>query len=163
VRSNIPAGQKEAILKKVLNRGTKSISQIAREEGVDRKTISSWAQEHAKPNGMNTLKGTDAKNELVNIQKKLVYVKEYFSLPEDKRGEYLRTQGLKLSQIENWIQNPRSFLGTEAIPKKEAQELKQRLKEKEKECLHNEKALAKAAALLILKKKMNFLIEDEAE
>jgi transposase len=120
-------------------------------------------QEHARSNDMNTLKGTDDKNELVNIQKKLVYVKEYFSLSEEKRGEYLRSKGLKSNQIENWIQNPRSFLGTEAIPKKEAQELKGRLKEKEKECLHNEKALAKAAALLILKRKMNFLIKDKAE
>lgn len=80
-------------------------------------------------------------------------VLDYLKLNSEKQGAFLRTQGLHAAQIDIWKQEMLSVLdsASKQRSKKDKQDIL--IKELEKELLKKDKALAEAAALLMLKKK----------
>lgn len=95
-------------------------------------------------------------------EEKLEAVLEYEKLDEQKRGVYLREKGLHSVHIERWKQQVLEGLKSSKSGKKDPRDIK--IKELEKELGRKEKALAEAAALLVLKKKAQDIWGDgEAE
>ena len=95
-------------------------------------------------------------------EEKLVAVLEYEKLKEQERGTYLREKGLHSVHIERWKQQILEGLKSSKSGKKDPRDTK--IKELEKELGRKEKALAEAAALLVLKKKAQDIWGDgEAE
>lgn len=91
-------------------------------------------------------------------ENKLAVVIETASLNEQELSEYCRRKGLYVEQIARWKEA--AIAGSETadapLSKTERQELKaerNKSRELEKELRRKEKALAEAAALLVLKKK----------
>jgi len=78
-------------------------------------------------------------------------VLEYEKLDEQVRGRHLREKGLHSVHIERWKQLVLKGLKSSKSGKKDPLDTK--IKELEKELERKEKALAEAAALLVLKKK----------
>ena len=78
---------------------------------------------------------------------------EASGLVEDERGRFLRERGIHSEHLVIWDQELREIMANKPDPKdQELRELKKKNKELEKELQRKEKALAEAAALLILKK-----------
>ena len=88
-------------------------------------------------------------------------VLEASRLSEAELGEFLRRQGLHREQLAEWQRSLESALSDRGArrPSKEAKQIK----DLERDLARKEKALAEAAALLVLKKKMDLLWAGEAD
>ena len=94
-------------------------------------------------------------------EEKLAAVLEYEKLEEEKRGGYLREKGLHSIHIERWKEEIVEGLKFSKSKKKDSRD--RRIRELEKELGRKEKALADAAALLVLKKKADNIWGDGEE
>jgi hypothetical protein len=82
----------------------------------------------------------------------------YDSLALDERGEFLRSNGLSSTHIDKWRQMLYSAL---EVRDQEKLRLEKRINELERDLERKNKALAEAAALLILQKKTRHLLFPE--
>jgi hypothetical protein len=80
-------------------------------------------------------------------------VVEAGELPEAELGEFLRRRGLHREQLEEWRASIEEALAKPRASRPTSES--KRIKELERELARKEKALAEAAALLVLKKKMD--------
>ena len=84
---------------------------------------------------------------------KLRVVVEAAGLGDEKLGEFLRREGLHLAQVKEWQAVAEGSFVEVARGKASPSAESKRIKELEREVLRKDKALAEAAALLILQKK----------
>src|SRR5262249_48623407 len=84
-------------------------------------------------------------------EQKLRVVLESLKLSEEELGAFLRREGLHEADLREWRESALEAL--EPASKKRTKETK-RVRELEKELRRKEKALAEAAALLVLQKKV---------
>ena len=156
--------RKEAVLKKMLPPDQRSIPDLAKEEGIAEPTLYAWRSKarnegRLMPDSKNTPKGWSSRD-------KFAAVMETASMSRAEIAEYCRSIGIHTSQIDTWREacmkandweqesNAQLKLATKAADK--------RTKRLERELLRKEKALAEAAALLVLRGKLNALYgEDE--
>ncbi|MCK5191798.1 MAG: transposase [Methylococcales bacterium] len=153
---------KEAILKK-LSQSDLSVSQFARQEGINLSTLYSW-QKQFKTTGFSVSKVIPS--DKLSAEEKFAIVLETATLSEVEVSEYCRTKGLYPEQIKAWKQACIAANSTDVIQQKkttpESKADKKRIKQLEKELNRKEKALAETAALLVLRKKFNaYCGEDE--
>ena len=146
---------RESILRRIMPPNSEPIARIAKEEGISEQTLRNW-QKRARRDGY-AAPGTDAQSEKWSTQDKFVIVVETASMNESELAEYARKKGLYVEQIKAWRDACMNANGGIA---KEAARLSRALKDSQKERrklereLHRkEKALAEAAALLVLRKK----------
>jgi hypothetical protein len=93
-------------------------------------------------------------------KEKLDAVTEASGLSEEALGAFLRTKGLHEAQLEQWRKKAEEALSGQGDTKaRRSNSL--RIRELERELRRKDKALAETAALLILKKKLAALWEDE--
>ena len=156
---------KEAMLRRMLPPNNESITKIAREEGVSEQTLRNWRNK-ARKDGY-AAPGNDAVPDDWSTQDKFLVVVETASLNETELAEYARKKGLYVEQIYAWKDACMNANG--GIAKESARlnrELKQSQKERkklEKELKRKDKALAEAAALLVLSKKANAILGDQED
>ena len=155
---------KEAILRRILPPNSESIAKVAREEGLPEQTIRNWRNE-ARENG--TPAPARDNSEKWSTQDKFLIVVETASMNESELASYARTKGLYVEQIRQWRDACMNANGGVA---KEAARLNRELKEEqkarrklEKEMQRKDKALAEAAALLVLSKKANAIWGDPGD
>ncbi len=98
-------------------------------------------------------------------EEKLAVVLEASGLTEADLGEFLRQKGLHEAVLAEWRTTALAALGGAAgkAERKAAAQATQRLRKLESELRRKDKALAEAAALLVLKKKAQALWGDEDE
>jgi transposase len=144
---------KGTMIKKLVTRPGLSANALAQETGIAQQTLSRWLRESAiidkKQGGpMEAKRPKDW-----TAMEKFNAVLDYVKLNPAEQGAFLRTRGLHSVQIDMWKQEMLSIL--ESSPKRKAKKDNRdiRIKELEKELNKKDKALAEAAALLILKKK----------
>ena len=153
---------KEALLRRMLPPNNESITKIAKEEGLSEQTLRNW-RDKARKDGY-AAPGKDAVPDEWSTQDKFLIVVETASLNETELAEYARKKGLYVEQIKAWKDACMNANG--GIAKEAARlncELKDSQKERkklEKELQRKEKALAEAAALLVLSKKANAIWGD---
>ena len=146
---------KDSILRRMLPPNNESISTIAKEEGLSEQTLRNW-RDKARKEGY-AAPGTDSQPDNWSTQDKFLVVVETASMNEADLAEYARKKGLFVEQIRAWrdaCMNANGGIAKEAA--RLNQELKDSQKERkklEKELQRKEKALAEAAALLVLAKK----------
>lgn len=141
---------RESMVRKLSGPGARSALALATETGVDRKTLSRWKREYGRVEGrMGVSVGKRVQD--WTAEEKLQAVVEYGGLGEEARGKYLRGKGLYGADIERWRSEMLAAVGKQQKRGKDAQG--QRIRELEAELRRKEKALAEAAALLVLKKK----------
>ena len=153
---------KEALLRRMLPPNNESISKIAREEGLSEQTLRNW-RDKARKDGYAT-PGIDALPDDWSTQDKFLVVVETAGLNETELAEYARKKGLYVEQIQVWkdaCMNANGGIAKEAA--RLNRELKESVKERkklERELQRKDKALAEAAALLVLSKKANAIWGD---
>jgi transposase-like protein len=147
--------RKEAVLKKMLPPHNKSVPEISKEEGIPEPTLYLWrktarAQGRLLPNGATTPEGWTSAD-------KFAAVVETTAMNEEEKATYCRQRGLYPEQIAAWraaCENANDWDEAQSKKLKESmKESKKRTQELERELHRKEKALAEAAALLVLKKK----------
>ena len=153
---------KDSILRRILPPNNESITKIAKEEGLSEQTLRNW-RDKARKEGY-AAPGTEAQPDDWSTQDKFLVVVETASLNEADLAEYARKKGLYVEQIKAWrdaCMNANGGIAKEAA--RLNQELKDSQKERkklEKELQRKDKALAEAAALLVLTKKANAIWGD---
>ena len=127
------------------------ISACALEEkvGVSHASLSRWLRESRMMTPMAKYKN---KKKWTTAEKLRVIV-ESTQLNDEELGEFLRREGLHQVELDQWRQAAEAAVSNSSKRKKVSSEVK-RIKELEPELRRKEKALAEAAALLILKKKV---------
>jgi transposase len=139
----------------------RSAVSLAKETGVARWTLSRWLQE-ARTIDLVTDDDRDSKPESQAAQErsaeeKLRLVLEAGRLTGEELGAFLRREGLHEAELDQW----RDAMISSLRPSKQSLRESRRIRELEKELRRKDKALAEAAALLVLQKKVQALWGDE--
>ncbi|MBH1204999.1 transposase [Enterococcus faecium] len=156
---------KATAIKKMMPPENRGIRQLSQTLGIPEATLCSWRKK-ARVQG-NTTPGTKKNVEKWSSEDKFLIVMESFSMNQVELAEYCRKKGLFKEQIEAWKKTCLSANEQEENRTRElATELKEEKKQArqlEKELRHKEKALAEAAALLLLRKKAHAIWGDQEE
>mgnify|MGYP003545288815 len=88
---------KDSILRKILPPNNKSITKVAKEEGISEQTIRNW-QKQARAEGV-AAPGNDLSSEKWSTQDKFLIVVETAGMNETDLAEYARKKGLYVDQI----------------------------------------------------------------
>ena len=154
--------RKESVLRKMMPPHNRSISHLAKEEGISEQTLYNWRNEARRkgillPDGENSQAGWTARD-------KFAEVLESESLNEEETAEYCRRKGIFPEQLVVWREACEAANDWDKQAglklKSEQKTNRKRIKDLEKELQRKEKALAEAAALLVLQKKVQAIWED---
>lgn len=149
------AERKESVIQKMMPPYNTPIAELAAETGISHVTLYTWRRQ-ARVEGIAV--PADGKNpEKWSSEDKFAIVLEAASLNEAELAEYCRRKGLYVEQIEAWRKaclqaNANSVAKAKAQREQTKQDRKQ-IKKLEQELRRKDKALAEAAALLVLQKK----------
>ncbi len=158
--------------------GPKAVSanQLAHEVGIHQSTLSRWLRD-AQPSDMGTPKGTEqkppprtatkeatARKLSADDKMRIVFAAE--ALAAEDLGAFLRREGVHDADLDAWRAAVKTAAvaalngtSSKAAPARSSAERK-RLHELERELRRKDKALAEAAALLVLEKKLQALWGD---
>jgi transposase len=153
---------KRSAVQKFLARGNRTTRQIIKDLGISYSTIYLWRDQFANLEGMK--KSSRPAERPANEKLKLLL--EYEALEVEKRGEYLRRNGLYEANLIEW----RAQLDAAFSPDKKTftrnpeLALEQKIiKDLEQELRRKDKALAEVTALLVLKKKAGLIWGSDEE
>ena len=157
---------KEQALLKVYSRGERTIQSVADELNVKQATLKIWMKRKMKQVRQDDLDMAKEKRPHEwRVEEQLRALQETYGLSEEEKHAWCREHGLFPHDLINW-QTAFCKVQTAALPrssdKQELRTLKEQNGQLKRELNRKEKALAEAAALLILQKKFNALWEDEA-
>jgi len=157
--------RKDAVLKKMLPPQNMTISQVSEQEGISTQTLYNWRYT-AKQQGM-PVPGKTSTTDDWSSEAKLAVIIETATLSESALSQYCREKGLYPQQVARWKQEClQGFEHSKAAShsaSKQAKADKTAIKQLKKDLHRKEKALAEAAALLVLRKKLNAFWEDDEE
>ena len=154
--------RKASVLSKMWPPNNRSIADLAKEEGISDATLYNWRQQARNegklmPDSDNTPEGWSSRD-------KFAAVLETAAMSEAEMGEYCRQRGLYPEQLTHWRAACEQANDWDRASQKQLKETtrtdRKKLKQLEKELARKEKALAEAAALLVLRKKLNAMFED---
>ena len=157
----IPLARREAILSKMLSPHPPTISTLSKQEGISEATLYNWRQKLRRTG--RAVPEPDRTSEHWSSQTKFAVVVETAPLNEAELADYCRTKGLYPDQVKAWrdvaIASQDTHRKTTANQDQRAQCYRKQIKQLEREITRKNSALAEAAALLILQKKMRALWE----
>lgn len=141
---------KEAIIKKALNRGAKTLKEIALANNIGVSTLSRWLRVTKSSNQTNALTvGT-----LLDSKERYTHLKATFGQDDVIIGAYCRKHGLYPHQLAQWeIEFMTSTPAIKSSTKVEIKSLQTEITGLKKIIMRKDKVLAETMALLILKKK----------
>lgn len=153
---------RKGVLKKVLPPENQRISKVSKETGISDQTIRNWIKE--SKSGKVTEDTEEKSIRSLTSQEKYHLLKESFKVKKEDLGRFLRERGLHSEHLTLWDQEIREMVHKKSNKKdKELKALKKKVKALEKELNRKDKALAETTALLVLKKKLELLLEDPEE
>jgi transposase len=156
------------LVQKMLLPNARPVSALAREAGLPEGTLYRWKKEtilggvSADRPDDKTASPTKPPQQWSG-EEKLAVVLEAAAVPEAELGAFLRRKGLHAAQLAEW--RKQMLAGLEGRSTKEDRKAAsveaRRVRDLEREVRRKDKALAEAAALLILKKKAQAIWGDE--
>lgn len=155
-------GFKKQVVEKVLGPPRRSSSSVAAEVGVSKSAAARWVKEISESSASQNSTVPPRVNSLSPSDKLEILVKTA-PLSEEELGGYLRSRGLYAAQVTQFREEALQGLSGHERPgivRSELSAERKKSKELEKELRRKEKALAEAAALLMLQKKMQELWGD---
>ena len=143
------------MLAKMMPPNNMPLGRLAREEGISVATLAKWRAQAREKGQFRP--DANAGPEGWSSEDKLAAVTETASLNEAELGAYCRRRGVFAEQLAFWRAafaraNDWERAATSRIAR-ETKDARQRIQQLERELTRKEKALAKAAALMILRKK----------
>jgi transposase-like protein len=157
------AAFKANMVRKMLVPGGMSATALAGRAGVPQPTLSRWLRD-ATERGMSGSKPTPPRPARRpsdwKPEEKLRVLSEADGLSGEELGELLRREGLHEADLAEWRRAALGALGGSAKAASGSAEAR-RVRELERQLLRKDRALAEAAALLVLQKKVQALWGDE--
>ncbi len=158
--------RKKSVLNKLLPPHNKTYTEISKEENIPVSTIHTWVRKHQDKGIMVTNK--EGKTGLWSTaESRFAVIVETATMTELELGEYCRKQGLYPETIKEWkaqfITRHADTKPVEPQDKTQSKEDKKKIAQLEKELRRKEKALAEAAALLVLGKKLQAFYAEGSE
>jgi transposase-like protein len=145
---------REQALKKVYARGDRSVKSVADELQMSHKTLGNWISAN-KRSSVVALKDKP-------LSDRLQLLMGSHGLSDEALNGYCRENGIFRHQLERWqVEFERG--GTSPVSASAVRELKESNRQLHRELARKEKALAEAAALLVLQKKYQSLWEEKDE
>jgi len=152
---------KEQALLKVYTRGDRTIRSIADELNINVFTLKNWMKQTAADKKNPSARREKTPQEW-QADERLAALQESYGLTGEALNAWCRERGVFTHQLEQWKQ---AFCaaGNLRESREEVHALKTKNQRLERELNRKEKALAEAAALLVLQKKFQALLGGEAE
>lgn len=151
---------KRAVLRRMMPPESRSVADLSRETGITETTLYNW-RKAARETGSVMPGGGKRKAQDWDSAAKFAVVLETASLSETELASYCRSKGLYVEQVWMWraaCEQANACHDVEVAASAQRQKAdKRRIKELERELHRKEKALAEAAALLVLAKKYRAL------
>lgn len=142
---------KQKMIERLTGKDAVSARQASQETGISQETLSRWLRD---ARSLPLMAPRKRRTKPWSIEEKARVLTETASLTGGELANYLEQQGLLLAELEQWKlaldEEGRASIATT-----------KRIRKLERELARKEKALAEAAALLVLKKKVEDLWEDE--
>lgn len=156
--------RKAAILKQLLPPHNRTVAEVARREGISDVTLYTWRKQ------MRASEVVVPDSQLPparwSAEAKVAVVAETLTLSEVELSEYCRKKGLLPDEVKAWregcLSSQRPVAKRTSAEMEEARRDKKRIRLLEKELQRKERALAEAAALLVLRKKLDALWEEKS-
>jgi transposase-like protein len=158
VKKNHSPEFKESVVQKISMPGGPSIMEMSEKMGIHHSTIRRWISIYANTNPMK-------KSKEWTPEAKLKAIAETLNMTDDQLGEYLRTNGLYSSDLDQWRQDFYSSQKSSGRPKLDPEIVELRTKEKElsKDLKRKDRALAEMSARIVLLKKSRLIWGDAEE
>lgn len=153
---------KDSALQKVFNRGDQTIAEVAKQLNINIYTLKSWMRDNQS---LKTVSQLPPSSHDWSAEQRLLALQESHGLSGEALHAWCREHGLFTHQLTQWRQDfcqPASAPPLSKTDRQTIKQLKQEKQQLERELRRKEKALAEAAALLVLQKKYQALFEDEA-
>jgi transposase-like protein len=146
-----PEELKAKIIARLLPPNNEYIPDVAKETGIPKDTLYAWRIKHRR--GNHIVESGQAGT--MTSAQKFDIVLETASMNEAELSEYCRRNGLYREQISAWRETCRSANTrvNSRVEREKGRQLSKEIKQLKAELRRKEKALAEAAALLVLKKK----------
>lgn len=156
---------KDAVLVRMMPPNNESVKSISQDTGVSEQSLYKWRKK-ARIDG-NATPGNGQPSELWSSEDKFLIVLETYAMNETDLAEYCRKKGLYKEQIDAWRSvclnaNTGELNQTKRLSQ-ELKDEKRRMSVIEKDLRIKEKALAEAAALLLLRKKARAIWGDHED
>lgn len=153
---------KANMVKKMLVPGGPSATTLSATTGISQPTLSKWLRDARERDVSEPkrLAGNPRRPSDWKPAEKLRILAETDGLKGEALGAILRREGLHESDLAEWRQAALAALGGGAKPTASSPESR-RVRELEKQLRRKDKALAEAAALLVLQKKVQSIWGDE--
>jgi len=142
---------RQKMIERLTGREAVSASQLAKETGVRQQNLSRWLQE---ARSLPLVGSKDVTEQALTLERKARVLVEAANLRGEQLHAYLEREGVKLADFERW----RLALQEDG---RESTATSKRIRQLERELARKEKALAEAAALLVLKKTIAKAYPDE--
>lgn len=152
-------GFKEQAVQKALIRGMTSLESIAQELNVGYSTLQTWIRNYKK---MNSETPKSQRPRDWTKEEQLQAIIDTSTMDAERRSQYCREKGIFPHQLDAWylsFTQPEKRAATSN--KAELKTLKEENKSLHKEIRRKDKALAETAALLVLQKKFQALLEEK--
>lgn len=162
MKSTYPEGLIEQALVKVFSRGNRSVRSVADDLHVNYHTLKNWMKREAvNKRGVTAVK--DRRPQDWSAEEQLLALHETHGLSGERLNAWCREKGLFAHHLSGWkaafCAEPKSGISGA----RDLRELRDENGQLKRELLRKDKALAEAAALLILQKKFRALWEDEVK
>ena len=154
---------KAQMVRRMVGPPSRSATSLAKEVGVSQAQLCRWKQKALRVVAMADDERTKkADGRKYTAEEKFGLVVKAEGLDGEEQGAFLRREGLHEGQVKSWRDAAAGALSAEAAPsgavkaedRRTAVEARKRIKELERELRRKEKALAEAAAMLFLEKKL---------
>jgi transposase-like protein len=156
---------REQAVRKMMAPNAMSVAQVSRETGVSEQTLYNWRNRFRHEGKAVPVDPSNPEN--WSGENKLAVVIETAVLNEEELAEYCRRKGLYVEQITRWreaaIAGAETHRPLSAAERRELQQERKKTRKLEKELKRKEKALAEAAALLVLQKKAQAIWGDSED
>lgn len=155
---------KEQALLKILHRENRTVQSVADDLNMNVLTLKTWMRDLSTANRSKD-SGTAKRPEDWSLEERLLALHQSHGLLDEALNAWCRERGLFAHHLKQWRE---AFCavggsGNRRETAQEVRELKHANGQLQRELNRKEKALAEAAALLVLQKKYRALFEGEAE
>ncbi len=155
---------KQMAVKRYLLRKNKTVREIVSELGISSGCLYKWLKNNNKSDNIAEMNKQEKRPQDWSALEKMKACCKFEELSGDSRGEFLRKEGLNSANIEQWKARcieALSSLKEVSVSRSDFHKGQQKIKDLERDLSRKNKALAETAALLVLKKKADFLWGDE--
>lgn len=151
------------MVKRMLGANGQSATSLSRESGVSIPSLIRWKREACTISEMTTTKDSKRSQDWTPLEVMRALV-ETAEMGDDELGKYLRSRGLHEKTLKEWREDAEANFGKHTRKQRAKKSVEQKeIRRLSSELRRKDAALAEAAALLVLKKKLSPILglEDE--